>query len=118
MLDYENTEGHITPNKSFADLRGINTMPESKVEVTHAISESGNITTADVTIKNISDKIAFFIELNLKGESSGSSILPVFWEDNYVTLLPGEERKIKGSVNKKDVRGENVKFSYSGWNVK
>jgi len=117
VLDYENTEWHITPNKSFADLKGINTMPDSKVEINHVISDSGNKINVDVTIKNTSDKIAFFIELNLKGENSGKSILPVFWEHNYVTLLPGEERIIRGFVHEKDRKGDNILFSFKGWNI-
>ena len=93
-------------------------MPDSQVEVTDAITEYDDKTEVEVIIKNVSDKIAFFIELNLKGEKSGSSILPVFWDDNYVSLLPGEERTIKGYVNRKDYQGDNVLFDYKGWNLK
>ena len=117
VLDWENTEWHYTPNKSYADLKGINSMPDSNVEVTHTLSESGERAEVEVNIKNVSDKIAFFIELSLKGERSGSSVLPVYWDDNYVTLLPGEERIIKGYVNKKDFQGDNLVFSYMGWNL-
>ena len=118
VLDWENTQWHYTPNKAYADLRGINKLPDSQVEVTDAITEYDDKTEVEVIIKNVSDKIAFFIELNLKGEKSGSSILPVFWDDNYVSLLPGEERTIKGYVNRKDYQGDNVLFDYKGWNLK
>jgi len=117
VLDWDNTQWHITPIKSYADLKGINRMPDSKVEVTHTISESDNKANVTVKIKNVSDKIAFFIELNLAGESSGSSILPVYWEDNYVTLLPGEERDIKGYVNRTDYSEDNIVFNFKGWNI-
>jgi exo-1,4-beta-D-glucosaminidase len=117
ILDWENTEWHYTPNKSYADLKGINSIPGSNVDVTHTVSDSGEKGEVEVHIKNVSDRIAFFIELNLRGERSGSSILPVYWEDNYVTILPGEERIIKGYVNKEDFQGDNLLFSYKGWNV-
>ena len=117
VLDWENTKWHYTPNKSYADLKGINRMPDAEVNITHDLIESADRAEVEVHIKNVSDKIAFFMELSLKGERSGATILPVFWDDNYVTLLPGEEKTVKGYVNRKDYQGDNLRFSYKGWNI-
>jgi exo-1,4-beta-D-glucosaminidase len=56
--------------------------------------------------------------LNIAGSETGNSILPVFWDDNYVSLLPGETRVISARFLKEDLKGETPIFRLSGWNVK
>ena len=63
-------------------------------------------------------QLAFFVELALKDPKTGMTILPVYWDDNYVSLLPGEKREISGYVFKKDVGTEEPELSYKGWNTK
>ena len=117
VLDWKNTQWHLTPNKSYADLTSIYDMPEAEVEVIFTSNETNGRIEAPVKLKNLSDKIAFFTELTLK-DNNGSAILPVYWEDNYVTLLPGEERDIKGYVNRKDYMDETISLSCIFWNMK
>jgi exo-1,4-beta-D-glucosaminidase len=71
-----------------------------------------------ITLKNPTDKIAFFIELNVIDEQSGRSVLPIFWEDNYISLLPGETKTISGRFSIADTGGEKPLFILSGWNLK
>jgi exo-1,4-beta-D-glucosaminidase len=70
-----------------------------------------------VTLENPSDKLAFFIELNVYRTTSGRSVLPIFWDDNYISLLPGETREIRARFSKEDLEGETPAFRFSGWNV-
>jgi exo-1,4-beta-D-glucosaminidase len=116
VLDWKNTQWHVTPNKSYADMTGIDEMPAAKVEVMFSSNESEGRVEVPVKLKNLSDKIAFFTELTLQ-DSNGSAILPVYWEDNYVTLLPGEERDVNGYVNRKDYKEESISLSCIFWNM-
>ena len=116
VLDWANTQWHLTPNKSYADMTGIYKMPKAKVEVQFSSAEAGDRVEVPVILKNISDKIAFFTELTIK-DKSGAAILPVFWDDNYVTLLPGEEREIKGYINRKDNIDEAISLGCIFWNM-
>jgi exo-1,4-beta-D-glucosaminidase len=45
-------------------------------------------------------------------------VLPVRWEDNYITLLPGESRTIGVEVNPQDLGGATPALLVSGWNVR
>ncbi len=103
----------MTPIAEYADFTALNTMPKATVKVTHKVTDK-SIT---VNIKNTSNKLAFFIDLQVKGSKSGESILPIFWDDNYLSLLPGEERQIKATftINKK-TDGDPV-FTYKGFNL-
>ncbi len=46
-----------------------------------------------VHLSNPTDALAFFVELRVV-DADGSSILPVLWDDNYVSILPGESREL------------------------
>ncbi len=44
-------------------------------------------------------------------------MLPVFWDDDYVTLLPGETREIVARYATKDLGGAQPVVTVEGWNV-
>ncbi len=117
VLDFENSEWFITRNTSYADLKGIGAMPKTHIELSHEFKDAGDKQEIHVTIDNSSDKLAFFIELRVIGEQSGEIILPVFWDDNYVSVLPGEKKEISGYFYKKALNDDTASFSYKGWNV-
>lgn len=117
ILDEKNTLWFVTPNKSFADFTGLKALPEVPIEVKHQFIDHGKNQEIHITLENPSDKLAFFIELNVYGTASGRSVLPIFWDDNYVSLLPGETREIRARFSKEDLHGEAPAFRFSGWNV-
>jgi exo-1,4-beta-D-glucosaminidase len=44
--------------------------------------------------------------------------LPVLWEDNYVSLLPGETRTITATYRLRDLGGSPPRLVVAGWNVR
>jgi hypothetical protein len=46
-----------------------------------------------------------------------SEILPVFWDDNYISLLPGEKREVTVRVRKSDLGGAQSTLLVDGFNV-
>jgi hypothetical protein len=72
---------------------------------------------AIVTLRNTSNVPALMIRLNTIGADDGEQILPIFYSDNYFSLLPGEERIIKMHWNDIDTRGNRAKVVVSGYNV-
>jgi exo-1,4-beta-D-glucosaminidase len=59
--------------------------------------------------------LAFFIHLQIKQGSSGRNVLPVIWEDNYFSLLPGESREVTGAFKIKDSPGT-ASVTVESWN--
>ena len=51
-------------------------------------------------------------------EDSGDRILTVIYSDNYFTLMPEENRTLRGEPNYADTRGESPRIVVSGFNVK
>jgi len=114
VLDYQTKVKpweYYTPSREYADLAGLNSLPPAQVNASCHIDKNGPIT---VDLTNRSDGIAFFIELLLMDESTGEPVVPVFWQDNYVTLLPGETMRIMGEF-RSEVRQPGV--IVRGWNV-
>ncbi|MCK5782148.1 MAG: beta galactosidase jelly roll domain-containing protein [Flavobacteriales bacterium] len=110
-FDWDKTTFVNSPNKDFGSLRGLRTMPKSDVNKKVLYKDEGNKTIVSVELKNNSDKIAFFIEMQVNNSEKNESILPVFWDDNYVTLLPNETRTFTAKIAKTGHDNLNVKYN-------
>jgi len=89
VLDYENNLWFVTPTKEFADFTALDDLAEVELDV----SASENESEVMVQLFNPTDALAFFVELRVV-DGNGNSILPVLWDDNYVSVLPGESREL------------------------
>jgi exo-1,4-beta-D-glucosaminidase len=70
-----------------------------------------------VIVENPSKSIAFFVRLKLDKTKGGDEILPVVWQDNYITLLPGEKRELTATYHSRGAGGRRPEVEVSGWNV-
>ena len=66
-----------------------------------------------VTLENPSAGLAFFIRVRVT-DAAGEELLPVYWDDNYVSVLPGETRALGAEVAG---RGEGLLVRVDGWNI-
>ena len=117
VLDNRSSEWFYTPIKTFGDLKEINKLPEANISYSEKFTEKNGEQLIEVTLKNNSGKLAFFTELKIVNENTNESILPVFWSDNYVSLLPNTEKKITGRFKKSD-KETKAKLIVNGWNTK
>ncbi len=115
LLDFEASEWFVTPVKKYADFTALRRMPKTKVEMDYTIEAAGDKHRALVTLHNRSDKLAFFLHLNLS-DQNGNSILPVFWQDNYISLLPNETREVQAVFTLKSSYGR-PSVILEGWNL-
>jgi exo-1,4-beta-D-glucosaminidase len=118
VMNYAATEWFVTPIKEFADLTALNKLPPATLKVVSAFEQTENEQQARVTLQNPSDKIAFFVNLSVVGRQSGRAVLPIYWEDNDVTLLPGESKTLTATFSPADLQGEEPVLRVDGWNVK
>ena len=66
-----------------------------------------------VELENRSEAIAFFVEL-LLSDDAGEPVVPVFWQDNFVSLLPHEKRTLTGAFSHSI---EKPALIVRGWNI-
>jgi len=107
---------YMTPVNRYADFTALRSMPQAAVNTTARFASSGGTGTARVTLKNPGNAIAFFLRLQVTGRE-GEEALPVLWEDNYLSLLPGETRVVVAKYNVRDLGGSPPRVVVTGWNV-
>jgi exo-1,4-beta-D-glucosaminidase len=116
-LDEAKSNWYITPQSQYADLTMLQQLPSVKLEKNVTVSKKGDDTYAQIRLKNPSTHLAFMVYLDLMNKDKNTSVLPVFWDENYFTLLPGEERTVSGYCHSSDLHGGAVNVTVSGWNV-
>ena len=121
ILDYDAAKKlpwpYYTPTKQFADFTSLDKLPKVQLQYEYQFrkdEKSGNIT---LKIKNPSETIAFFIFLDVVDPANGKPVLPIYWNDNYVTLLPGEERIYSADYRLSDYSGVKPVIEIRAWNV-
>jgi exo-1,4-beta-D-glucosaminidase len=118
-LDFAKTKGHDTPTTQYADYRDLAKLAPVALGG-RAVSETNGLEgTTRVTLENPSSKVAFFVRLKLArgGGASAEQVVPVLWDDNYVSLLPGEKREVKARYKTNDLHGSPPSVEVRGWNV-
>jgi hypothetical protein len=47
----------------------------------------------------------------------GDDLVPIFWDDNYFSLLPGEEKTVSVSFAEPDPEGGEPLLTIDGYNI-
>lgn len=92
---------------------GLNEMKQARITFTTREITPGRM---EVTINNpAGNPVAFFNRLSLVDKHSGERILPVFYDDNYFSVMPGATKKIiiEYDADKNSATSVTIK----GWNV-
>jgi mannosylglycoprotein endo-beta-mannosidase len=98
------------------DYSLLETMPPVTLKV-QAVPRPAGDKTFDVTVTNSTKLIALMTHLQLHDGKTGKRVLPVFYSDNYLSLVPGETRTLTIEAETKDV-GSNPTLLVDGYNVK
>ncbi|HEY0714704.1 MAG TPA: glycoside hydrolase family 2 protein, partial [Polyangia bacterium] len=116
-MDWDKSEWYRTPTKTYADFTALASLPKVKLEVTSTHAKKGDEGTTTVTLTNPSKSLAFFVRLKVNRGAGGEEVLPVRWQDNYVSLVPGEKRTITATYRTKDLGGAAPTVEVSGHNL-
>jgi exo-1,4-beta-D-glucosaminidase len=117
VLDWNKSTWYSTPTSSYADFTALQRLPKVPVKATFQSARRGDDVTTTVTLENPGKTLAFFVRLKLTRGPRGEEILPVRWQDNYVSLLPGEKREVSATYRARDLRQAKPRLEISGWNV-
>lgn len=93
---------------------GLQQMKSADLKINTKKTGQGKI---EVRLKNDpSNTFAFFNRIALVNSNTGERILPAFFSDNYLSVLPGEEKSI--SIEFSDQGNTPLSIEVYGWNVK
>jgi exo-1,4-beta-D-glucosaminidase len=101
-----------------ADFTVLNELPKVSLNcnVSSVIQDMGKWT-AVIEIENSSSSLAFSMNPKIIKRDSKDLVLPIFWEDNYFSLLPKEKRTLKVQFKAEDLNGETPVLAIDGWNI-
>ena len=117
-LDTAKSNWYITPVKEYADMTELNKLKKISLSVNSKFSQNGDKELVEAELSNNTGELAFQVVLDVKNSENGNSILPIFWDDNYFSLLPGEKRIINGYFYKKSSEEKSPLLKVTGWNIK
>jgi len=116
-LDWEKTTWWMTPTASYADYTAISQLPKVKLRVSDRTERKGEELVTRVTVENPSKSLAFFVRLKVNRGVKGEEVLPVLWQDNYISLLPGEKRELTATYGARELGEAKPSVEVSGWNA-
>jgi exo-1,4-beta-D-glucosaminidase len=116
-IDWAKSTWWMTPTESFADYTALSQLPRVKLKVSEHTERKGEDSITHVTIENPDNTVAFFVRLRVNRGSHGEEILPVIWEDNYISLLPAEKREISATYRSSELGNAKAAVEVTGWNV-
>jgi hypothetical protein len=70
-----------------------------------------------VCLSNPTPYVALMAHIQLRTSKTNQRVLPAYYDDNYISLLPCETRTLYVDVSKKDLKGESPKIVLDGWNT-
>jgi exo-1,4-beta-D-glucosaminidase len=116
-LDWEKSNWYTTPTASYADYTALAQLPKVRLKVAHHTERKSEDAITHVTLENPSQSLAFFVRLKVNKGKGGDEILPVLWQDNYFSLLPGEKREVTATYRAQALGATQAAVEVSGWNV-
>ena len=116
-LAWDKSTWYATPAASYADFTALRQLPGVALKVGSRAERRGQEVITHVTLENTGKSLAFFIRLKVNRNAGGPEILPVVWQDNYVSLLPGEKREVDAAVRASILGAAAPAVEVSGWNI-
>jgi hypothetical protein len=99
------------------DFQALNALPMVSLDARAKKHTSRGRCILEVTLRNTSKTPALMAHLQLRRANSGGRVLPVFYSDNYISLLPGESKSLTIDAASADLHGEKPLLVVDGWNV-
>ena len=107
----------LLPTATFADFTALATLPKVRLKINSKTEHKGADAITTVSVENSSKALAFFVRLKVNQGAKGKEILPVIWQDNYFSLLPGEKREVSATYRAEQLGAAQPSIEVTGWNV-
>ena len=96
---------------------GLMNLPRVVLDAEANSRTEGDKTLLTLTLHNNTSNVALLSHLQLHQKKSGRRVLPVFYSDNYISLVPGESSTVSIEAATKDLQGDQPLLEIDGFNV-
>ena len=94
----DNDRAFESTQVSWADMTALNNLPRVPLDITARHESTLGRDSVVVGLHNGTRDIAFFERAEVLSSPDGDEILPIEYDDNYVTVFPGETVEIRGAI--------------------
>ena len=121
-LQLKNVAGDVVSRNLYwlgekgSSYRRLNRLGAASIAVTTKSDRKGENVRIQVQLRNIGNVVSLETKLTLLNAGDGSRILPAYYSDNYISLLPGETRDLEIEYPAKAANGY-PQLSLRGWNA-
>jgi exo-1,4-beta-D-glucosaminidase len=105
-----------TPIATYEDLTALNRIPRVRLQATAKLGTGQTVSAVVVTLRNPDKYLAFQARLAVSEGAASGEVLPVLWDDNYVTLMPGETKVLHASYISSHRPRAGAVIKIDGWN--
>jgi exo-1,4-beta-D-glucosaminidase len=112
-----NDDQFTTKLDRWADLSSLDHMSPVNLKIGSSLTAGDRERTATITLTNNSNHIAFFVRVELTRGNEGEEILPIVYDDNYLTLFPHQSRTISVKFQNSQLAGATPAWRVEGYNV-
>jgi exo-1,4-beta-D-glucosaminidase len=81
------------------------------------MSQEGKNTVVHALVENPTSSLAFMVHLRVAKANNGEDVVPIFWDDDYFSLLPGEKRRVSARFESPKSGGGDLVLTVDGWNI-
>lgn len=99
------------------DFTALNALPTVGLDAQVTRHDAGGQVMLTVTLRNPTHTPALMAHLQLRNAKTNQRVLPVFYSDNYVSLLPGETKTLTAEAAASDLGRDAPLLAVDGWNV-
>jgi hypothetical protein len=121
-LELKNAAGQVASDNLYwlaaagPIYRQLTRLPAANLETSASWSRTGDTTRVHVQLQNRGAAVALANKLTLVNASDKSRILPAYYGDNYVSLLPGETREVEIEYPASAAKGD-PQLNLRGWSL-
>ena len=117
-LDWGKTNPFITPANQYSNMQDLAAMPKAQIAVRErTVQEANGETLMHVELRNGGATPALLVHARAVRKGTDIEIAPVYWDDNYVSLMPGESQTLTARFKATDA-GPGAQLKVEGWNLK
>jgi exo-1,4-beta-D-glucosaminidase len=112
-----NDDQFATKLIQWGDMSALNSMPQAELTAsgTHGAADREVLTR--IKLVNNSNRIAFFVRLEITRGPDGEEVLPIRYDDNYITVFPRESRSLEAVFDSSLLEGRPPALRIDGFNL-
>ncbi len=113
VFDWGKTEYNVTPAAQHETMTALRALPAAAVQARVAAAADGRVL---LHLRNDSAGLAFQVSATIE-DHAGQVVRPLMWSDNFIELLPHEEREISVQLPQGAGPRGKLEVVVSGWNT-